>query len=257
MNKCMCCYSKMVQVTPVRLQFFVPFGSALRKAAFLFQSAADLFGTNVLEKTSKKEDERHCKDADDDHELASASRAGNLQAFERLVERHQKRMFNLAFRMIGDYEEAAEMVQETFIAAYRSISRFRGDARFSTWLYGICLNRCRDRLKDLRNRAQREVFSINEQGPDSEGQQMDCFSSHDLSALEQLEQKELQERVQRSIDSLDPQYREIIVLRDIQELSYEEIAYILKLNEGTIKSRLFRAREALKTSMEKVFGDCP
>jgi RNA polymerase sigma-70 factor, ECF subfamily len=163
-------------------------------------------------------------------------------------------MFNIAFRMIGDYEETCEVVQDTFLSAYRSLSKFRGDARFFTWLCRICLNHCKDRLKDLRSRAHYEAFSIDGQ-EDDDPVSVTAISSADPPALEQLETKELQGRVQYCINALDPQLREIIVLRDLQELSYEEMADVLKLPEGTIKSRLFRAREALGRIMQRVFGD--
>jgi RNA polymerase sigma-70 factor, ECF subfamily len=192
---------------------------------------------------------------DEDGQLVSACRDGDTDAFECLVRKYQTRMINIAFRMTGNYDDACEVVQEVFLSAYRSIGKFRGDARFSTWLYGICLNHARNRLGQVARRSRYEVQTLDDpiDDPDRPGTIEPAAS--DLSVVDRLEQKELQEKVQKCIDSLEESHREVLVLRDIEGFSYEEIADILKLPDGTIKSRLFRARDALRKDLKIAIGD--
>jgi RNA polymerase sigma-70 factor (ECF subfamily) len=172
-----------------------------------------------------------------------------------LVEKYQKKMLNVAYRMIGDYDEACEVVQDAFLSAYRSIKKFRGEARFSTWLYSIVLNLSRNRRKQIKTRGAREVYSIDAPAETEEGSMRRDPPDPGPSILEQMEKKEVDARVQGCISGLDSEYREVLVLRDIQGFSYEEIRDILKVPDGTVKSRLFRARDALKECLKKVLGD--
>jgi RNA polymerase sigma-70 factor, ECF subfamily len=192
---------------------------------------------------------------DEDGQLVSACRDGDTDAFEYLVRKYQTRMMNIAFRMTGDYDDACEVVQEVFLSAYRSIRKFRGEARFSTWLYGICLNHARNRLGQVARRSRYEVRVLDDPIDDPDRAGVTEPAAGDPSVLDRLEQKELQERVQRCIDSLEEPHREVLVLRDIEGLSYEAIADILKIPDGTIKSRLFRARDALRKGLKMAIGD--
>lgn len=187
---------------------------------------------------------------DEDHQIVLSCREGDDEAFGVLVERHQKKAFNMALRMTGDYDEACEIVQEAFLAAFRAIRKFRGDAKFSTWLYGIVVNVTRTRLKQAAQRRQKTV-SIDDPS-DGPG---DHLAGEGASALEGLEKKEVQAKVQYCINTLDEEHREVLVLRDIQGFSYDEIADILNAPEGTIKSRLFRARDAMKNCLKKNLGE--
>jgi RNA polymerase sigma-70 factor (ECF subfamily) len=193
--------------------------------------------------------------AEEDFKLVSAAQAGEVDAFEKLVRKHQKRMLNIAYRIIGNYDDACETVQETFLSAYRSIKSFRKEAAFSTWLCGICLNQARNRLKKTRSRARHEVQPTDDPLDTEEGAFARETTSDCPSVIEQMERKELQERVQECMNRLEDEYREVLVLRDIQGFSYEEISDILKVPDGTVKSRLFRARDALKNSLKKALGD--
>ena len=216
-------------------------------------SLLEVPGTKVPVELSHKTG-RHAGRVDTDFELVTAAQAGSVDAFGELVRKHQKRMLNIAYRMIGNYEDACETVQETFLSAYRSIKRFRKEAAFSTWLCGICLNQSRNRLKQMRSRARHEVQPVDDPVEMDESafarETSDC-----LSVIEQMERKELQERVQECMNGLDDEHREILVLRDIQGFSYEEISDILKVPDGTVKSRLFRARDVLKNSLKKALGE--
>jgi RNA polymerase sigma-70 factor (ECF subfamily) len=201
---------------------------------------------------SKQLQARH-RDGDED-EVILACQNGDVQAFEFLVSRYQKQMFNIAFRMTGSYEEACEVVQEAFLSAYRSIKKYRGEARFSTWLYSITVNQTRSRLKEMRNRDFHEGVSIDDPPGDEADSQAKQYASDQMGVAEQVEQKEIKEKVQECINALDEEHREVVVLRDIQGFSYDEIAEMLKLPDGTVKSRLFRARLLLKDSLKKVLG---
>ena len=191
---------------------------------------------------------------DEDFEAVSKCRKGDVDAFETLVDKYQKKMLNVAYRMIGDYQEACEVVQDAFLSAYRSIRKFRGEARFSTWLYSIVVNLSKNRLKQIKTRGAREVYSIDNPLTTEEGSLSPDPPDRGPTVLEKLEQKEAEARVQGCINGLDPEYREVLVLRDIQGFSYEEIRDILKIPDGTVKSRLFRARDALKDCLKRVLG---
>ncbi len=210
-------------------------------------------GTNPTETLSNVAGERDSPD--EDVELVSSCKQGRIDAFEALVEKYQKKMLNVACRMIGDYDEACEVVQDAFLSAYRSIKKFRGESRFSTWLYRIVLNFSKNRMTQVRTRGAREVYSIDSATGTDEGSRRMDPPDPGPSALEEMEKKEVDARVQGCINGLDSEHREVLVLRDIQGFSYEEIRDILKIPDGTVKSRLFRARDALKECLKKVLGE--
>jgi RNA polymerase sigma-70 factor (ECF subfamily) len=164
-------------------------------------------------------------------------------------------MLNIAYRMIGDYDEACDVVQEAFLSAYRAIGKFRGDARFSTWLCGIVLNHSRSHMTQKAARSRREAGSLDDPVKSKDGSFLNEPRSQEESIVERLEKRELEAKVQECIGFLDGEQREVLVLRDIQGFSYEEIGDLLKLPEGTVKSRLFRARNALKDGLFRVLGD--
>jgi RNA polymerase sigma-70 factor (ECF subfamily) len=192
---------------------------------------------------------------DEDRELVRRSQNGDLRAFEVLVDRHQKRMINLAFRMSGDYEEACDLAQEAFLSAFRALKHFRGEARFASWLYGIVLNHTRTRLKQLAARRRLHPLSLDDPPhPGGGGEAIDPPSRED-SALERMEKQEIENRVQECIGRLEGEFREPLVLRDILGHSYEEVSALLRVPEGTVKSRLFRARAAMKDCLRSLLGD--
>jgi RNA polymerase sigma-70 factor, ECF subfamily len=193
--------------------------------------------------------------ADDDAGFVERCRRGETEAFSVLVRRHQKKMLNIAYRIIGDYDESCDVVQEAFLSAYRAIGKFRGDARFSTWLCGIVLNHSRNHLAQKAARSRREAGSLDEIAVSEDGTFPKELQSREGSIVEQIEKRELEAKVQQCIGRLDGEAREVLVLRDIQGFSYEEIGGMLKLPEGTVKSRLFRARNALKENLSRVLGD--
>lgn len=203
---------------------------------------------------SQKGSER-VPERDDDAVFVEDSRRGDTEAFAVLVRRHQKKMLNVAFRMIGDYDASCDVVQEAFLSAYRAIGKFRGDARFSTWLCGIVLNHSRNHLAQKAARSRREAGSLDDPSESKSGSLVNEPRSQEMSIVERLEKRELEAKVQECIGLLDNEHKEVLVLRDIQGFSYEEIGVMLKLPEGTVKSRLFRARNILKDSLSNALGD--
>jgi len=192
---------------------------------------------------------------DEDLEFVCACKEGDVDAFEVLVRKHQKRMFNLAYRMVGNYEEACDIVQDAFISAYKNIKRLKGKAKFSTWLYTIVINRAKNRLNQLRAQLHRETVSIDDPVVTHDGKIRGEPASTEPSALERLERRDIQQKVQECINSLDVEFREVLILRDIQGFSYEEISNLLTIADGTVKSRLSRARDAVKNCLKKLVGD--
>lgn len=174
-------------------------------------------------------------------EIVVRVRSGDTNAFEVLVLEHQKKIYNLALRMLGNEEDALDMAQEAFIRAFNSLDGFRGDSKFSVWLYRLTSNICID---FIRSRNKKQASSLTYDNPDDEAQELelpdDRFSPHAA-----LENKELRDAVYRGLDQLSPEYRQILLLREINGLSYEEIGRVLQLESGTVKSRIFRARQKL------------
>jgi len=204
---------------------------------------------------SNREEEKNRLKADEDYERVSLCQKGDVDAFEALVEKYQKKVLNIAYRMIGNYDEACEVVQEAFLSAYKAIRKFRGESRFSTWLYSIAINHAKNHMRQIATRYHREGPPIDDPVEMGDGQLGGRVPAHEPPIVEELERREVQAKVQECINLLDAEYREVIVLRDIQGFSYEEIGDILKVPGGTVKSRLFRARDALKDRLKKAFGD--
>lgn len=166
---------------------------------------------------------------------------GDANAFETLVLEYEKNVYNIALRMTGNSEDAADMTQEAFIKAYNSLQSFRGDSKFSVWLYRIVSNVC---LDFLRSKNRRPTVSLSVEDDDGEDTQLDVADESQSPEL-LLDRKLTRESVRRGLDSLPPDYRQILLLREIQGLSYDEISQALGLEVGTVKSRIFRARKRL------------
>lgn len=166
---------------------------------------------------------------------------GDANAFETLVLEYEKNVYNIALRMTGNSEDAADMTQEAFIKAYNSLQSFRGDSKFSVWLYRIVSNVC---LDFLRSKNRRPTVSLSVEDDDGEDTQLDVADESQSPEL-LLDRKLTRESVRRGLDSLPPDYRQILLLREIQGLRYDEIAQALGLEVGTVKSRIFRARKRL------------
>ena len=178
-------------------------------------------------------------DRDADTELVARARAGERAAFDLLVERYQGRLLRLARRLLRDQAEAEDVVQETFLKAYRALPRFRGEAAFYTWLYRIAINAARNAIM---NRGRRGGVPPAAAAP--------AVAPEDALAEiatpeSMLLSKQVMQAVDAAMDALPLELRTAIVLREIEGLSYEEIAQIMQSPLGTVRSRIFRAREAI------------
>ena len=199
--------------------------------------------------------EKEIYSPDNDNELVARCADGDLDAFEELVMKHQKRIFNIAFRMVNNYDDACDIVQDAFISAFKGIRRFEKRSSFSTWLSSIVINTSRNRLQQLKTKLSHEKYSLDDPITTERGSLRAQLPSGCPSASEQLERKQIQTVVKECIDALDTDFREVIILRDIQGFSYEEISDILSIAQGTVKSRIFRAREYIKKCLSKVIGE--
>jgi RNA polymerase sigma-70 factor (ECF subfamily) len=221
----------------------------------VFNDTISIQGTNILPELSNYMKGTSAIIKDEDLELVSSCKKGNMDAFEQLVEKHQKRMLNIAYRMVGNYEEACEIVQDAFVSAYKSIQSFEGKSRFSTWLFTIVTNISRNRLKQMKARGHHERFSLDNPILTDDGNISVEPVSPEPSVLEKLEKRGIQQKVQECIQTLDNEFKEVIVLRDIQGFSYDEISDMLNLAGGTVKSRLFRARDIVRNCLKRFSGE--
>ena len=180
-------------------------------------------------------------------QLVAASKKGDQDAFARLVQRYQRPVFNLAYRMLQHYEEATETTQDTFLAAWQGLPSFRGDARFPTWLYRIAYNcslKCLEQRK--RNKALQTAL---------EAEQILERADNNELADAQLEDHDRQALIQEHLAKLPAKYRVVLILRHLQDMTYEEMAEILTMPIGTIKTHLFRARNLLKERLQSLDRD--
>ena len=166
---------------------------------------------------------------------------GDTECFSLLVAEYEKKAFNVAMQMVGDREDAQDLTQEAFIKAYTSLNSFRGDSRFSSWLYRILANVC---LDFKRRQARRPSRSLTMEDDDGDPVDLD-IADESQSPQALLERKLTREAVRRGLDTLPDEQRQILLLREIQGLSYEEIGEAMGLEAGTVKSRIFRARKKL------------
>jgi len=176
-------------------------------------------------------------DTPDPDVLVDRARRGDERAFAHLLRLHQNRVYDLLVRMLGDRAEAEDVAQEVFVAFHRALPAFRGDSRVSTWLFRIAKNHCLNRLKYRGRRGEGQHVELDA---------LDRAGAEGPETPERtLERAQVNERVQAAIAALPEEQRLVLVLRDIEDLSYEEIAAVLEQPEGTVKSRLHRARLAL------------
>src|SRR5690242_16136079 len=164
------------------------------------------------------------------------------RAFHEMVRLYQHKVFNLVFRMIGNREEAEDVAQDVFVTVLKAIDTFRGESKFSTWLYRIAVNTCKNRLKYLGRRSYRSTGALDEAAERAmQDAQPSALTPHVDGPEAVLEGRQMERLLQEGIALLEPEHRELLVLRDVEELSYDEIASITGLPEGTVKSRLHRA----------------
>lgn len=169
----------------------------------------------------------------DERELVRRARRGDAEAFRALVETYQTQVYRLALRLCGE-SGAEDAAQEAFLSAWRALPRFRGECRFSTWLYRLTTNAAIDYLRrEKKQRTEGDIDTLE-------------LADDSLTPQERAEQSDTRQRVQRAMSALTAEHREILLLRYMQELDYGEIAAALHISEGTVKSRISRAKGRLR-----------
>jgi RNA polymerase sigma-70 factor, ECF subfamily len=190
-------------------------------------------------------------DREIDLQLVERVRAGDKQAFGLLVEKYRRKLMRLLSRMVRDSEEIEDIAQETFIKAYRALPQFRGDAAFYTWLYRIAVNTAKNYLA-ARGRGMR---TVSDHAMNDEDEPDERLMAQDISTPEtELLSKQVAIAVNQAVDALPEELRQAITLREIEGMSYEEIAEYMACPIGTVRSRIFRAREAIATKLRPLLG---
>lgn len=187
-----------------------------------------------------------------DAALVARLKRGERAAYEELVESYQSLVYGLAYRLLGDPEEARDVAQETFLKAYRHIGTFRGDCAIKTWLYRMAVNQASNQRRWWRRRRKRETISLDATLGDSTATIGDGLAADGRSPEQVALGRERQRLLMSALDSLKHDYRAAVVLRDIEELAYEEIAEALGVPIGTVKSRIARGREELRRRLEEM-----
>lgn len=186
----------------------------------------------------------------EERELIERLKRRDEGAFNRFVLIYQERVFRLVLRMLGDRTEAEDLAQEVFISIFKAIDGFRGDSALSTWVYRIAANHCRNRIKYLARRRKKLTDGYDElSNEEGHAHVPGHVRPHGPDRL--IEAREVEHFLQEGLRALDDEQRELVVLREVEHLSYEEIMAITGLPEGTVKSRLHRARAALREHVEK------
>ena len=184
-------------------------------------------------------------------EVIECCKAGDKEAFEAIIHHYRKKVFNIAYRMLGNLEEAKDLAQEVFLSVFDSIKDLREEVKFDVWLTQITLNHCRNRWKYLKRRHYFNSDSLDDPVETEGGDMPRQISDPSDGPEEFYEKKMVQQFIQRGLLQLREDQRELIVLRDLQEYSYEEIGKLFHLPEGTAKSKLHRARMDLKEILER------
>lgn len=189
---------------------------------------------------------------EEDAELVQAVRDGDASAYRGLVERYQSRVYALICGMVRDREEALDLTQDSFIKAYKNLDRFRLESSFYTWLYRIAMNVAIDHIRKMKKR-QHEAFDEGIAARDVDGA---IAAAHDASSpTRALDRKELSGQIFDALDTLSPDHRQVVLLREVEGLSYAEIAETMGIAEGTVMSRLFYARRKLRDQLKDLMPE--
>ncbi len=182
-------------------------------------------------------------------EFIEKLKAGDAAAFDTLVTRYTGDIFGLLFRITEDAEEAGDLTQETFLSVFKAVKSFRGDADLKTWLFRIAVNKSRNRFRWWKCRKREKTISLDAPFGTSETPIHETLSGNQANPEEELLQREREKALIKALSSLSDIFREAVVLCDIEGLSYEEIASVLVINIGTVKSRIARGREELRKKL--------
>lgn len=184
-----------------------------------------------------------------EQDLVALAKKGDQDAFSQLVEANQNKIYSLALRMTGSPEDGADLAQEAFLRAWRSLPSFQEESSFSTWLYKLTSNLCIDFLrKEKRRKAVAITVSLDDDQDESPPVEV---PDHRFTPEAEVERRELRSAMSRALKTMSEEHRQILILREVEGLSYTEIAQLLDVEEGTVKSRLARARISLRNILQK------
>lgn len=193
------------------------------------------------------------REAEEDRELIGLAKNGDQAAFRKLVERHQRRAFAIALGLVRDENDARELVQEAFIRVYRGLGSFQGGSSFFTWLYRIVTNLAIDLM---RKPGRREAELFDNQALEEEASDFPLVSRIDgADPVDVMRRREIADRIQAALDALPPYHRGVILMREVEGMSYEEMAQAMGVSKGTIMSRLFHARQKLQRALADCYAE--
>jgi RNA polymerase sigma-70 factor (ECF subfamily) len=199
--------------------------------------------------------QERAREAEEDRALIAKAQAGDMAAFRRLVERHQRRAFALALTLVRDENDARELVQEAFLRVFKSLDGFQGSSSFFTWLYRIVTNLSIDLMRKPGRQATNleEVRVGSEEGADLDFSLLGRYGGTD--PMDAVRRREIGRRLQEALDALPTYHRAVILLREVEGLSYEEMARVMDVSKGTIMSRLFHARQKLQRALADCYAE--
>jgi RNA polymerase sigma-70 factor (ECF subfamily) len=181
-----------------------------------------------------------------EYEIVALAKNGDHNAFEQIVTTYEKKVYNMALRYTGDPEDALDICQEVFLRVYRFLPKYRGESTLSTWIYRITMNVCHDTAGNKTN-----IYELSLDSGPGDDEQTTEIADLRYDPEKELEKKHTRQLVQQAISMLDSDHRDVIIMRDINGLSYDEISNVLNISTGTVKSRISRAREKLKNFLLK------
>ncbi len=206
-------------------------------------------GVNTPRSAASNRAERR-REAEEDRALVEKAQKGDRAAFRKLVERHQRRAFAIAIGLVRDENDARDIVQEAFLRVYRSLDRFKGGSSFFTWLYRIVTNLAIDLM---RKPARREAELFDNPNISEDAEAFPFLARIDgADPIDVVRRKEIAGRIQAALDALPPYHRSVIIMREVEGMSYQEMAEAMEVSKGTIMSRLFHARQKL----QRALADC-
>ena len=185
-------------------------------------------------------------------EFIERLKTGDATAFDTLVTRYTGDIYGLLFRITEDAEEAGDLTQETFLSVFKAIKKFRGDADLKTWLFRIAINQSRNRFRWWKRRRREKTVSLDAPIGDSETPFHETISGNFANPEEKILRREREKFLSKALHDLSENFREAVILCDIEGLSYEEIASVLEINIGTVKSRIARGREELRKKLKDI-----
>jgi RNA polymerase sigma-70 factor (ECF subfamily) len=218
-----------------------------------------LAAVNRRAETPSNSKEIRAREAEEDRALIAKAQAGDTAAFRSLVERHQRRAFAIAYSLVRDENDARELVQDAFLRVFKGLGTFQGGSSFFTWLYRIVTNLSIDLMrKPGRAAGTLSVESESNERAEQDGDSVDfpLLSKIDGSdPVDVLRRREIGARIQSALDALPPYHRSVIVMREVEGLSYDEMAQVMGVSKGTIMSRLFHARQKLQRALHDCYAE--